>query len=78
MEEGASKLAVGNPLQAHILLGADHFADARVLDCMQLGGGEAAGGEKLTRFPQALGAKKTPDMVGAKRRTRHGSSLGRC
>ena len=73
VKEGAAKLAVGDPLQAHILLGAHDFADARVLDCVQLGGGEAAGGETLTRFPQPLRAKETPDMVGAKRRTGHGS-----
>ena len=72
VKEGAAKLAVGDPLQAHILLGAHDFANARVLDCVQLGGGEAAGGETLARFPQPLGAKETPDMVGAKRRTGHG------
>ena len=75
VKEGAAKLAVGNPLQAHILLGAHDFANARVLDCVQLGGGEAAGGETLARFPQPLGAKETADMVGAKWRTGHGSSL---
>ena len=73
VEEGAAKLAVGNPLQAHVLLGAHDFANARVLDCVQFGGGQAAGGEKLARFPQPLRAKETPDMVGAKRRTGHSS-----
>jgi hypothetical protein len=44
---------------------------------VQLGGGEAAGGETLAGFPQPFGAEKASDMVSAKRRTRHGSSLGR-
>jgi hypothetical protein len=78
VEEGAAKLAVRNPLQAHILLGAHHVADARVLDGVQLVGGQAASGEKLAGFPQPLRAKETPDMVGAKRRFGHlGSSSGR-
>ena len=77
VKEGAAKLAVGDPLQAHILLRAHDFANARVLDCVQFGGGEAAGGETLARFPQPLRAEKAPDMVGAKRRTGHRLSLGR-
>ena len=72
VKEGAAKLAVGDPLQAYILLGAHDFANARVLDCVQLGGGQAASGETLARFPEPLGAKETPDMVGAKRWTGHG------
>ena len=75
MKEGAAKLAVGDPLQAHILLRAHDLADALVLDCVQFGGGEAAGGEKLARLPQPLRAKKAADMVGAKRRTGHRLSL---
>jgi hypothetical protein len=71
VKEHAAKLAVGDSFQAYILLGAHHVADARILDRMQFSGGEAAGGEKLTRFPQPLGAEKAPNMVGAKRRTRH-------
>ena len=77
MEEGAAKLAVGDSLQAHILLGAHDFANASVLDCVQLGGGKAAGGETLARLPQPFRTKETPDMVGAKRRTGHRLSLGR-
>src|ERR1700722_3945600 len=72
VEEGAAKLAVGNALKAHVRLGAHYFANARVLDCMQLSGGEAAGGEAFTRFPQPLGAKETPYMVCAKRRAGRG------
>src|SRR5580704_18409613 len=77
VKEGAAKLAVGNPPQAHILLRAHDFANRRVLDCVQLSGGEAASGDTLAGFPQPLGAKETADMVGAKWRTGHGSSLGR-
>src|ERR1700722_8253078 len=72
VKEGAAKLAVGNRLQARILLGAHDFANARVLDCVQLVGRQGASGETLARFPQSLGAKETPNMVGAKRRTGHG------
>jgi hypothetical protein len=77
VKESTAKLAVGNSLQAHILLGAHDFADALVLDRVQAGRGQAAAGEKLTRFPQPLRPKKAPDMVGAKRRTGHRLSLGR-
>src|SRR3984957_8294749 len=69
VEEGAAKLAVGDPLKAHVLLGAHDFADARVLEGVHLASGEAASGETRTRSPQPLRAKETPDMVGAKRRT---------
>ena len=73
VEEGAAELAVGDPLEAHILLGAHDLANARVLDSVQFGGGQMAGGEALARLAQPLGAKKAADVVGAKRR-RHGSS----
>ena len=72
VKEGAAKLAVGDPFKAHVLLGAHDFANAGVLDCVQFGGGEAASGETLARFPQPLGTKKASDMIGAKRRTGHG------
>src|ERR1700722_16523319 len=75
VKEGAAKLAVGDPLKAHILLGAHDFADARVLDGVQLGGGEAASGENLGASPQPFGTKKASDVIGAKRRTGHVSSL---
>jgi hypothetical protein len=72
VKKGTAKLTVGDPLKAHVLLRADDFTNASVLDCVQLGGGKAAGGKKLACFPQSLGAKETADMVGAKRRTGHG------
>ena len=68
---GAAKLAVGDPLETHILLGAHDLADALVLDCVQFGRGKMASGEAIARFSQPLGAKEAADMVGAKRR-RHG------
>ena len=48
------------------------LADAFVLDRVQVGRREAAGGEALTRVSQSLGAKKAADVVGAERRTGHG------
>ena len=72
MKEGAAKFAVGDPLKAHVLLGAHDFANASVLDCVQLGGGQAASSETLAGFPQPFRTKKASDMIGAKRRTGHG------
>ena len=73
MEIGAAELAVGDPLEAHVLLGAHDLADAFVLDRVQVLRRKAAGGEFLPRLLQALGSQKTADMVGAKRRTGHGA-----
>ena len=72
VKEGAAELAVGDPLQAHVLLGVHDFADALVLDRVQVGRREAARGETLARFPEPLRAKKAADVVGAERRTGHG------
>src|SRR3984957_10325212 len=69
VEEGAAKLAVGDPLKAHVLLGAHDFANASDLDDVQLVCGESAIAETLTLYSQPLREKQTPDMVGAKRRT---------
>ena len=74
---GAAELAVGDSLQAHALLGVDDFANALVLDRVQLLRCEMAGGEALARCSQPLRAQKAADMIGAKRRTGHGSSLRR-
>src|SRR5258708_9039732 len=63
VKEGAAKLAVGDPLQADIFLGAHDFANACVLDCVQLVGGEAAGGETPAGFPRPSRAKKASDHV---------------
>ena len=72
VEIGAAKLAVGDSLQAHVLLGAHDLADACVLDRVQVGGRKLAGREFLARLAQALGPQEAPDMIGAKRRTGHG------
>ena len=72
VKEGAAELAVGDALQAHVLLGVHDFADAFVLDRVQVGRREAARGETLARFPEPLRAKKAADVVGAERRTGHG------
>ena len=69
---GAAELAVGDPLQADVLLSMHDLADAFVLDRVQVGRREPARGEALTRFSQSLGAKKAADVVGAERRTGHG------
>ncbi len=72
MEISAAELAVGDPLEADVLLRAHDLADAFVLDCMQVFRREAAGGEFLPRLPQALGTQEAADVVGAERRTGHG------
>ena len=46
---GAAELAVGDPLQADVLLSVHDLADAFVLDRVQVGRREPAGGEALAR-----------------------------
>ena len=75
VKKGAAELAVGDSLQAHMLLGVDDFADALVLDRVQFLRREMAGGEALARCSQPLRAQIAADMIGAKRRTGHASSL---
>ena len=77
VKEGAAELAVGDSLQAHVLLGMHDFADAIVLDRVQLLRRHMAGGEALARCSQPLRAQIAADMVGAKWRTGHSSSLRR-
>ena len=77
MKEGAAELAVGDSVQPHTLLSMDDVADAFVLDRVQFLRRHMAGGEALARCPQPLRAQKAADMVGAKRRTGHASSLER-
>ena len=72
VEIGAAELAVGDPLEADVLLRADDLADAFVLDRVKVFRGKAAGGEFLPRLLQAFGSQETADMVGAERRTGHG------
>src|SRR5271166_7177957 len=74
--KGRGEFAIGDTLEAHVLLGAHDLADAVVLDCVQVGRREIDGREFLARLPEALGAKIAADMIGSKRRTRHWLSSG--
>ena len=71
VKKGAAELAVGDPLQAHVLLRAHDLADALVLDRVKIARRQSAAGEPLARLSQTLGPKITADMVGAERRTGH-------
>src|SRR5271165_292689 len=71
VEIGAAEFTVGDPLQTHVLLRAHDLANAFVLDCVHVRRRKPTSGEPLARFPKALGAKITADVIGAKRRTRH-------
>jgi hypothetical protein len=74
MEEGAAEFAVGDALQADLLLLRDQVADAFVLDGAQRVGRQGFGEKPVARLGQARGAQKTADMVGAEGRDfRHGS-----
>jgi hypothetical protein len=78
VEIGAAEFAVGDRLQADILLELDDLGDCLVLDLAQLGGAELALGLLVARLEQVLGAQETADMIGAERRSgalRHGESL---
>jgi len=76
MKIGAAKLAVGDPLEADVLLGAYDLADAGVFDRPQFGGRQSLGEERFARIPQALGSKEAADMIGAERRLGHRSPPG--
>ena len=65
MEIGAAEFAVGDALQAHVLLALDDLADALVLDGAQLGGGERPGEELLARLAQPLRPQEAADVIGA-------------
>ena len=71
VEIRAAELAVGDPLEADVLLRAHDLADARVLDCAQCLGRQGLGERLLARRPQAFGPEKAADMVGAERRLGH-------
>ena len=59
VEEGAPELAVGDALEAHLLLAARHVTDRRVLDRAQ-----GFGGDLAASMPRAssrrLGRRKLP------------------
>ena len=77
VEIGAAEFAVRYPLQPCPLLTLDHLADAFVLDRPQFDRTQIAGGELFPRLQQTARPQEAPDMVGAKRRLRHGSSRRR-
>ena len=68
---GAPELAVGDSPEADVLLRPHDLANAIVLDRAQRLGGQRLGEKLLARLFQPAGAKKTADVVGAKRRLRH-------
>src|SRR3546814_9549663 len=71
VEEGAPELAVGDALQAGVLLALHHRADAVVLDLPEPGVVQPAAGMLLARLGEAARAQEAADVVGAE-----GRSLG--
>ena len=63
VEIGATELAVGDRLQAHILLEFHNFCDGLVFHQAQLLGRDLAFGLLLAGFQQVSGAQKTAHMV---------------
>ena len=74
VEIGAAELAIGDRLEADVLLSADDLANARVLERVQIHGRKLAGREFFARRLEALGSQEAADMVGAERRTGHRTS----
>ena len=68
MEIGAAELAVGDPLEADLLLPPDHLADALVLDGAQRRRVDLVGEELLPRLAQGGGTQEAADVIGAERR----------
>jgi hypothetical protein len=65
MKIGAAKFAVGDRLQAHFLLHADHFTDGAILDCAQLRGVYLFACKLFARLEQISRAQETADVIGA-------------
>src|SRR6202043_3163394 len=68
MPPGAAELAVGDGLQAGLLLLGDDRADLAVFHFLQRIGGDLAVGAALARFLQGAGTQEAADMIGAERR----------
>ena len=68
MPPGAAELAVGDGLQAGLLLLGDDRADLAVFDLLERIGGDLAIGAALARLLQRRGAQQAADMIGAERR----------
>ena len=75
VEEGAPELAVGDAVQAPVLLHLDDLADRAVLDLAQRGGVDLAFLAAGARFEQFLGPQETAYMIGPERRC---GALGHC
>ncbi len=67
MEVGATELAVGDGLQAHVFLELDDLGDRAVLDFAQLRGRDRALLALFARVEQDLRAQEAADVVGAER-----------
>ena len=68
MPPGAAELAVGDGLQADLLLLLDDALDLAVFDRLEVGGADLALGALCPRLLQRCGAQQAADMVGAERR----------
>src|SRR4029079_9154289 len=65
---GAAELAVGDRLQADLLLLLDDRANLAVFDLLEFGARDLAVGAALARLLQCRRAQQAADMVGAERR----------
>ena len=63
VEVGAAELAVGDALEAHVLLELHDLGDRLVFDLAQLLGRDLALGLLLARLQQVLGAQEAADVV---------------
>src|SRR6185436_19901438 len=70
VEISAAEFAVGDGLQAYLLLHADHFADRAVFDGTQPGRVDLFAGELFARIEQIPGPQEAADMIGARRNQR--------
>jgi len=70
MPPGPPELAVGDRLQADLLLLGDDLLDLFILDPRQFGIGDGASLASAAGFLQRRRAQKTADLVGAKGRPR--------
>src|SRR5579862_5539341 len=68
VEIGAAKFAVRDALEAHVLLGFHHLANAFVFDLAESLSRQLLGEEGFARFGQPARPQETADMVGAERR----------
>ena len=77
VEIGAAELAIGDRLEADILLSVDDLANAFVLERVQVLSRKLAGGEFFAGRLEAFGSQEAADMIGAEGRTGHRFPPGR-